>query len=85
MPQSARIAFGTVAVVVVGSLALLALDVLSQPLSRRAAITGSLLLIVLPAVLLGQYAPPPYRIPYRWRWWLLGMQALLTYLPILVF
>ncbi len=85
IPQGSRIAFGTVAVVVAGSLTLLALDVLSQPLSRRAVITGLLLLIVLPAVLLGQYAPPPYRLPYRWRWWLLGTQALLTYLPLVLF
>ncbi|MFP8902825.1 sensor histidine kinase [Streptomyces atacamensis] len=84
-PQSSWIAFGTVALVIAGSLTLVALDVLSQPLSRRTVVTGLLLLIVLPAVLLGQYAPPPYRLPYRWRWWLLGAQALLTYLPILLF
>ncbi|WP_244187839.1 sensor histidine kinase [Streptomyces regalis] len=42
-------------------------------------------MIVLPAVLLGQYATPPYRLPYRWRWGLLGVQAVLTYLPVLVF
>lgn len=85
IPQSSWVAFGTVALLVAGSLTLLALDVLSRPLSRRTVITGLLLLIVLPAVLLGQYAPPPYRLPYRWRWWLLGVQALLTYLPILLF
>ncbi|WP_037727190.1 histidine kinase [Streptomyces scopuliridis] len=70
---------------VTGSLALLAVDVLAQPLSRRSLITGLILLILLPAVLLGQYAPPPYRLPYRWRWVLLGLQTLLTYLPVLLF
>ncbi|MFD0313341.1 sensor histidine kinase [Streptomyces flavalbus] len=83
--QGAAVALVAVAVLVAGSLALLAVDVLGQPLSRRTLITGVVLLILLPAVLLGQYAPPPYRLPYRWRWRLLGVQALLTYLPVLLF
>ncbi|MFF2211467.1 sensor histidine kinase [Streptomyces antibioticus] len=61
------------------------MDVLAQPLSRGTLITGLILLILLPAVLLGQYAPPPYRLSDRWRWALLGLQTLLTYLPVLVF
>ncbi|MGW7300924.1 sensor histidine kinase [Streptomyces sp. NPDC054829] len=80
-----KVAFATVALLVVGSLTLVAADVLAQPLSRRTLITGIILLLLLPAVLLGQYAPPPYRLPYRWRWVLLGLQTLLTYLPVLVF
>ncbi|MEU6610531.1 histidine kinase [Streptomyces shenzhenensis] len=61
------------------------MDVLAQPLGKGTLISGMILLILLPAVLLGQYAPPPYRLPYRWRWVLLCVQALLTYLPVLVF
>ncbi|MEU6547011.1 histidine kinase [Streptomyces sp. NPDC046859] len=80
-----RVAFASIALLVVGSFALLAVDVLAQPLNKGTLITGVILLILLPAVLLGQYAPPPYRLPYRWRWGLLGLQALLTYLPVLVF
>ncbi|MFK4106462.1 sensor histidine kinase [Streptomyces sp. NPDC019531] len=61
------------------------MDVLAQPLSKGSLITGTILMIVLPGVLLGQYSPPPYRLPYRWRWGLLGLQAVLTYVPVLVF
>ncbi|MET9772712.1 histidine kinase [Streptomyces sp. NPDC006367] len=83
--QATLVAFLSLFLLIAGSFALLAADVLAQPLSRRALITGVVLLILLPAVLLGQYAPPPYRLPYRWRWGLLVVQALLTYLPVLVF
>ncbi len=79
------IASVALAFLVIGPIVLLAADVLAQPLSRRTLITGLIPLILLPAVLLGQYAPPPYRLPYRWRWGLLGVQVLLTYLPVLVF
>ncbi|MFG2558124.1 sensor histidine kinase [Streptomyces sp. NPDC048496] len=46
--------------------------------------TALILLILLPAVLLGQYAPPPYRLRYRSRWLLLIIQAALTYGPVLL-
>ncbi|MGW4434551.1 sensor histidine kinase [Streptomyces sp. NPDC004596] len=85
LTQANKVAFVSMAVLVAGSLVLLAVDVLAQPLSRGTLITGVILLILLPAVLLGQYAPPPYRLPYRWRWCLLALQALLTYLPVLIF
>jgi two-component system sensor histidine kinase DesK len=85
MTQATGIASLSLALLVAGSLTLLAVDVLAQPLSKGTLITGIILLILLPAVLLGQYAPPPYRLSYRWRWGLLGLQALLTYLPVLVF
>ncbi|WP_406383276.1 sensor histidine kinase [Streptomyces sp. NBC_01618] len=67
-----------------GTVALLALDLVTLPLSRRSAVTALLLLILLPAVLLGQYAPPPYRLGYRARWVLLILQAGLTYGPVLL-
>ncbi|WP_327258880.1 sensor histidine kinase [Streptomyces sp. NBC_01240] len=67
-----------------GTVALLALDLVTLPLSRRSAVTALILLILLPAVLLGQYAPPPYRLRYRFRWALLVLQALLTYGPVLL-
>ncbi|WP_307825028.1 histidine kinase [Streptomyces sp. M2CJ-2] len=70
---------------VVGSLALTALDVASSSIGRRAMATGLTVLVLMPAVLLGQYAPPPYRLPYRWRWALLLVQAVLTYLPLVLF
>ncbi|MET4647343.1 histidine kinase [Streptomyces sp. NPDC006539] len=85
MTQATGIASLSLTVLVTGSLTLLAADVLAQPLSKGTLITGLILMILLPAVLLGQYAPPPYRLPYRWRWGLLGLQAVLTYLPVLVF
>ncbi|MFJ8599896.1 sensor histidine kinase [Streptomyces shenzhenensis] len=85
MTQAAKVASLSLGLLVTGSLTLLAVDVLAQPLSRGTLITGLILLILLPAVLLGQYAPPPYRLPYRWRWGLLGLQALLTYAPVLLF
>ncbi|MFD5016213.1 sensor histidine kinase [Streptomyces chartreusis] len=85
MTQATSVASISLIVLVAGSLALLAAEVLAQPLSRKALVTGLVLVILLPAVLLGQYAPPPYRLPYRWRWGLLGLQAILTYLPVLVF
>ncbi|WP_329276748.1 sensor histidine kinase [Streptomyces sp. NBC_01451] len=72
-------------VLVTGSLALLGAEVLAQPVSKGTLVTGFILMILLPAVLLGQYAPPPYRLPYRWRWGLLALQALLTYFPVLIF
>ncbi|MEU6147757.1 histidine kinase [Streptomyces sp. NPDC047081] len=75
----------SLAILVTGSLTLLAADLLAQPLSKGSLVTGLILMILLPAVLLGQYAPPPYRLPYGWRWALLGLQAVLTYLPVLVF
>lgn len=85
MTQATGVAFVSLVLLVVGSMALIAVDVLTQPLGRGTLISGIILLILLPAVLLGQYAPPPYRLPYRWRWALLCVQALLTYLPVLVF
>ncbi|MEV6422728.1 histidine kinase [Streptomyces sp. NPDC051662] len=85
MTQATGVASVSLALLVTGSLALIAVDVLAQPLSKGTLITGLILLILLPAVLLGQYAPPPYRLPYRWRWGLLGLQVLLTYPPVLVF
>ncbi|ELS56627.1 putative Integral membrane sensor signal transduction histidine kinase [Streptomyces viridochromogenes Tue57] len=85
MTQATGVAALSLALLVTGSLTLLAVDVLAQPISKGTLVTGLILLILLPAVLLGQYAPPPYRLPYRWRWGLLGLQALLTYLPVLVF
>ncbi|GGP37400.1 sensor histidine kinase [Streptomyces sindenensis] len=78
-------AFGAMAVLVVGSLSLVALDVASSPLGRRTVVAGLTVLVLMPAVMLGQYAPPPYRLPYRWRWGLLLVQAVLTYLPLLLF
>ncbi|MET8112682.1 sensor histidine kinase [Streptomyces prasinus] len=84
-PPGARVAFGTLAVLVVGSLAPTALDVASSPIGRRTLVTGLTVLVLMPAVLLGQYAPPPYRLPYRWRWALLLVQAVLTYLPLVLF
>ena len=72
-------------VLLVCSLALVAQEVAGSHLSRRSVTTGLSLLVLMPAVLLGQYAPPPYRLPYRWRWGLLMIQALLTYLPLLLF
>lgn len=85
MTQANGIASLSLTALVTGSLILLAAEVLAQPLSKGTLITGLVLMILLPAVLLGQYAPPPYRLPYRWRWGLLGLQAILTYLPVLVF
>ncbi|MGJ3559857.1 two-component sensor histidine kinase [Streptomyces sp. INA 01156] len=70
---------------VVGSLALTALDVASSSIGRRTVATGLTVLVLMPAVLLGQYAPPPYRLPHRWRWALLLVQAVLTYLPLVLF
>ncbi|MFG3590484.1 sensor histidine kinase [Streptomyces sp. NPDC047990] len=84
-PQVTGVASLSLTILVTGSLTLLAADLLAQPLSRGSLVTGFVLMILLPAVLLGQYAPPPYRLPYRWRWALLGLQAVLTYLPVLVF
>ncbi|MFJ3701249.1 MULTISPECIES: sensor histidine kinase [Streptomyces] len=84
-PQGSPVALGALVVLVVCSLALVALDVAGSHLSRRSVATGLSLLVLMPAVLLGQYAPPPYRLPYRWRWGLLMMQVLLTYLPLLLF
>jgi two-component system sensor histidine kinase DesK len=85
LSRADKVAFGSLALLVTGSLVLLAVDVLAQPLSRGTLATGIILLLLLPAVLLGQYAPAPYRLPYAWRWALLGLQALMTYLPVLVF
>ncbi|MGY3202044.1 signal transduction histidine kinase [Streptomyces sp. TE5632] len=84
-PPGARVALGTLAVLVVGSLALTALDVASSSIGRRAVATGLTVLVLMPAVLLGQYAPPPYRLPHRWRWALLLVQVVLTYLPLVLF
>ncbi|WP_411081850.1 sensor histidine kinase [Streptomyces sp. cmx-18-6] len=78
-------AFGALVVLVVGSLALVALDVAASPLGRRTVVAGLTVLVLMPAVMLGQYAPPPYRLPYRWRWGLLLVQAVLTYIPLLLF
>ncbi|MFI8190326.1 sensor histidine kinase [Streptomyces sp. NPDC085946] len=85
LSQANGVALTSLALLVSGSLVLLAVEVLAQPLSRGTLVTGIVLLLLLPAVLLGQYAPPPYRLPYRWRWVLLGLQALMTYLPVLAF
>ncbi|MFD8915288.1 histidine kinase [Streptomyces sp. NPDC059575] len=85
MTHPTKVAGLSLALLVAGSIALLAAEVLAQPLTKRTLITGIVLLILLPAVLLGQYAPPPYRLPQQWRWALLGLQTLLTYLPVLVF
>ncbi|ARF74604.1 two-component sensor histidine kinase [Kitasatospora albolonga] len=84
-PQGAGVAFGALVVLVVGSLALVALDVAASPLGKRTVVAGLTVLVLMPAVMLGQYAPPPYRLPYRWRWGLLLVQAVLTYLPLLLF
>ncbi|GHA79140.1 two-component sensor histidine kinase [Streptomyces clavifer] len=84
-PQGSPVALGALVVLVVCSLALVAQEVAGSHLSRRSVTTGLSLLVLMPAVLLGQYAPPPYRLPYRWRWGLLMIQALLTYLPLLLF
>ncbi|UYQ65101.1 sensor histidine kinase [Streptomyces peucetius] len=84
-PPGARVAFGTLVVLVVGTLGLVALDVAASPLGRRAMVTGLTVLVLMPAVLLGQYVPPPYRLSRRWRWGLLLAQAALTYLPLVVF
>ncbi|MGW4818692.1 sensor histidine kinase [Streptomyces sp. NPDC004227] len=84
-PPGARIAFGALAVLVVGSVGLVALDVAASPFHRRTVAAGLTVLVLTPAVLLGQYAPPPYRLPYRWRWGLLLVQAALTYMPLVVF
>ncbi|MFC8621158.1 sensor histidine kinase [Streptomyces anulatus] len=78
-------AIGALAVLVVGSLTLVALEVASSPLGRRTVVAGLTVLVLMPAVMLGQYAPPPYRLPHRRRWWLLLVQAVLTYLPLLLF
>ncbi|MFE7055874.1 sensor histidine kinase [Streptomyces californicus] len=84
-PHGFGVAFGALAVLVVGSLALVALEVASSPLGRRTVVAGLTVLVLMPAVMLGQYAPPPYRLPYRLRWMLLLLQAVLTYLPLLLF
>ncbi|MFH8373080.1 sensor histidine kinase [Streptomyces cyaneofuscatus] len=94
MPEAARraagtshgagVAVGALIVLVIGSLALVALDVAASPLGRRSVVVGLTVLVLMPAVMLGQYAPPPYRLPYRWRWGLLLVQAVLTYLPLLL-
>ncbi|MFD4971419.1 sensor histidine kinase [Streptomyces sp. NPDC058424] len=78
-------ALGALAVLVVGSLGLVALDIAASPFHRRTVAAGLTVLVLTPAVLLGQYAPPPYRLPYRWRWGLLLVQAVLTYVPLVVF
>ncbi|MFH8881443.1 sensor histidine kinase [Streptomyces californicus] len=85
VPHGFGVAFGALAVLVVGSLALVALEVASSPLGRRTVVAGLTVLVLMPAVMLGQYAPPPYRLPYRLRWMLLLLQAVLTYLPLLLF
>ncbi|NIF15360.1 two-component sensor histidine kinase, partial [Burkholderia sp. Ax-1735] len=82
--QGSLVALGALAVLVICSMALVALDVAASPLSRRSVATGLSLLVLMPAVLLGQYAPPPYRLPYRLRWGLLLAHALLAYLPMLL-
>ncbi|MEU6007735.1 histidine kinase [Streptomyces sp. NPDC047453] len=84
-PPGARIAFGALAVLVLGSVGLVALDIAASPFNRRTVAAGLTVLVLTPAVLLGQYAPPPYRLPYRWRWGLLLVQAGLTYVPLVVF
>lgn len=84
-PPGARVALGALVVLVVGSLGLVALDVAASPFHRRTVAAGLTVLVLTPAVLLGQYAPPPYRLPYRWRWGLLLVQAALTYMPLVVF
>ncbi|MBT2376648.1 two-component sensor histidine kinase [Streptomyces sp. ISL-111] len=84
-PQGAGVALGALIILVVGSLALVALDVATSPLRKLTVIAGLTVLVLMPAVMLGQYAPPPYRLPYRWRWGLLAVQAVLTYLPLLLF
>ncbi|GAB2877667.1 hypothetical protein GCM10027074_52180 [Streptomyces deserti] len=85
LSQANGVALVSLALLVIGSLVLLAVELLAQPLSKGTLITGIILLLLLPAVLLGQYAPPPYRLPHLWRWALLGLQALMTYLPVLAF
>ncbi|MFE9459225.1 sensor histidine kinase [Streptomyces californicus] len=85
MQHGFGVAFGALAVLVVGSLALVALEVASSPLGRRTVVAGLTVLVLMPAVMLGQYAPPPYRLSYRLRWMLLLLQAVLTYLPLLLF
>ncbi|WP_432151117.1 histidine kinase [Streptomyces sp. bgisy029] len=84
-PQGSGVAFGALVILVVGSLALVALEVAASPLGRRSVVAGLTVLVLMPALMLGQYAPPPYRLPYRWRWVLLLVQAVLTYLPLLLF
>ncbi|MFH9473416.1 sensor histidine kinase [Streptomyces anulatus] len=84
-PQGSGVALGALVVLVIGSLALVALDVAASPLGRRTVVAGLIVLVLMPAVMLGQYAPPPYRLPHRWRWGLLLVQAVLTYLPLLLF
>ncbi|PCG86940.1 two-component sensor histidine kinase [Streptomyces sp. WZ.A104] len=84
-PQGAGVAVGALVVLVLGSLALVALDVAASPLNKRTVVAGLTVLVLMPAVMLGQYAPPPYRLPYRWRWGLLLVQTVLTYLPLLLF
>lgn len=84
-PPGARVAFGALIMLVVGSLGLVALDVASSPFHKRTVAAGLTVLLLMPAVLLGQYAPPPYRLPYHWRWGLLLVQAVLTYMPLVVF
>ncbi|MFB8142179.1 sensor histidine kinase [Streptomyces parvus] len=84
-PQGTKVAVGALAVLVIGSLALVALDVAASPLHKRTVVAGLTVLVLMPALMLGQYAPPPYRLPYRWRWGLLLVQAVLTYLPLLFF
>ncbi|MFF2329961.1 MULTISPECIES: sensor histidine kinase [unclassified Streptomyces] len=83
-PRHALTAGSTLVLLVGGTIALLAMDLVTLPLSRRSAVTALILLILLPAVLLGQYAPPPYRLRYRSRWLLLIIQAALTYGPVLL-
>ncbi|WP_257139557.1 histidine kinase [Streptomyces sp. or20] len=84
-PQGSGVALGALVVLVICSLALVALDVAASPLGRRTVVAGLIVLVLMPAVMLGQYAPPPYRLPHRWRWGLLLVQAVLTYLPLLLF
>ncbi|MFE0693331.1 sensor histidine kinase [Streptomyces sp. NPDC058869] len=84
-PQGSGVAFGALIILVVCSLALVALDVAASPLGKRTVVAGLTVLVLMPALMLGQYAPPPYRLPYRWRWGLLLVQAVLTYLPLLLF
>ncbi|WP_433402056.1 histidine kinase [Streptomyces sp. CA-146814] len=84
-PHGSGVAFGALVILVVGSLTLVALEVAASPLGRRTVVAGLTVLVLMPALMLGQYAPPPYRLPYRRRWVLLLVQAVLTYLPLLLF
>ncbi|WP_313896566.1 histidine kinase [Streptomyces sp. GC420] len=61
------------------------INILSAGVSRAAEVTGAVLLLVILGLQLLHSSPGANRAPLRRRCLTLGVQALLTYLPLLVF